>query len=300
MTQQGSNACWPVATRRSRALEWLGYRSCWIKLRLPAGSCPILVGKWPRNCIPGAAQVADPHCLQCDSVELSVDGRRLHRGRAQVPRREPQDSCAARACRWPRLACVCRCSAPMHWPCMRSSSVSWTRRMRSNYWPRPLACAKCELPNALAATGIAEVLVGRLRRDPTVPHGLLLFVSGDNLRQGCRAECCANCRGDLGPGRLSLSFRPARAHSSALELRSSSTYLRRLSTRALPSIAVHSSRYQGLAMVLQTQNKSQVHKTQTQKRWWIGGGLTALVLAIGAGVAVGADSGKDDARRRQG
>ncbi|MBB5205460.1 RND family efflux transporter MFP subunit [Inhella inkyongensis] len=47
-------------------------------------------------------------------------------------------------------------------------------------------------------------------------------------------------------------------------------------------------------MLLQTQNKSQVHKTQTQKRWWIGGGLSALALAIAAGVAVGA--GKNEAK----
>jgi aspartate-semialdehyde dehydrogenase len=26
--------------------------------------------------------------------------------------------------------------------------------------------------------------VGRLRRDPTVPHGLALFLAGDNLRKG--------------------------------------------------------------------------------------------------------------------
>ncbi|WP_374437668.1 aspartate-semialdehyde dehydrogenase [Inhella sp.] len=53
----------------------------------------------------------------------------------------------------------------------------------------------CAVPNALDATGIDEVLVGRVRRDPTVPHGLILFVSGDNLRKGAAlnavqlAEC---------------------------------------------------------------------------------------------------------------
>jgi aspartate-semialdehyde dehydrogenase len=41
-----------------------------------------------------------------------------------------------------------------------------------------------DVPNPLEATGIDEVLVGRVRRDPTVPHGLALFVSGDNLRKG--------------------------------------------------------------------------------------------------------------------
>ena len=41
-----------------------------------------------------------------------------------------------------------------------------------------------DVPNPLAATGRDEVFVGRVRRDPTVDHGLALFVSGDNLRKG--------------------------------------------------------------------------------------------------------------------
>ena len=35
-----------------------------------------------------------------------------------------------------------------------------------------------------AAAGIDDVLVGRLRRDPTVEHGLALFLACDNLRKG--------------------------------------------------------------------------------------------------------------------
>ena len=41
-----------------------------------------------------------------------------------------------------------------------------------------------DVPNPLAATGGDPVLVGRVRRDPTVEHGLVLFVSSDNLRKG--------------------------------------------------------------------------------------------------------------------
>jgi aspartate-semialdehyde dehydrogenase len=41
-----------------------------------------------------------------------------------------------------------------------------------------------EVPNPLAAAGRDSVYVGRVRRDPTVAHGLALFVSGDNLRKG--------------------------------------------------------------------------------------------------------------------
>ncbi len=41
-----------------------------------------------------------------------------------------------------------------------------------------------EVPNPLMATGRDPVFVGRVRRDPTVEHGLALFVCGDNLRKG--------------------------------------------------------------------------------------------------------------------
>lgn len=41
-----------------------------------------------------------------------------------------------------------------------------------------------EVPNPLMATGHDPVFVGRVRPDPTVAHGLAMFVSGDNLRKG--------------------------------------------------------------------------------------------------------------------
>jgi aspartate-semialdehyde dehydrogenase len=43
-----------------------------------------------------------------------------------------------------------------------------------------------DLPTPLAAAGVDESLVGRIRQDPGVPdgRGLALFVSGDNLRKG--------------------------------------------------------------------------------------------------------------------
>jgi aspartate-semialdehyde dehydrogenase len=41
-----------------------------------------------------------------------------------------------------------------------------------------------DVPNPVAATGQDPVFVGRIRRDPTVEHGLALFVTGDNLRKG--------------------------------------------------------------------------------------------------------------------
>jgi aspartate-semialdehyde dehydrogenase len=41
-----------------------------------------------------------------------------------------------------------------------------------------------EAPTPRDAVGIDDVLVGRIRRDPTVENGLVLFVVADNLRKG--------------------------------------------------------------------------------------------------------------------
>jgi len=41
-----------------------------------------------------------------------------------------------------------------------------------------------DVPTPLSAAGIDPSIVGRIRRDPTVPHGLSLFISNDNLRKG--------------------------------------------------------------------------------------------------------------------
>ena len=41
-----------------------------------------------------------------------------------------------------------------------------------------------EFPSPGRAAGGDDVLVGRVRRDPAVPHGLTLLVAGDNLRKG--------------------------------------------------------------------------------------------------------------------
>jgi aspartate-semialdehyde dehydrogenase len=41
-----------------------------------------------------------------------------------------------------------------------------------------------DVPTPLMAAGRDASFVGRIRRDPTVPHGLALFISNDNLRKG--------------------------------------------------------------------------------------------------------------------
>jgi aspartate-semialdehyde dehydrogenase len=44
--------------------------------------------------------------------------------------------------------------------------------------------AVVDVPTPLMAAGSDPAFVGRIRRDPTVDHGLMLFVSNDNLRKG--------------------------------------------------------------------------------------------------------------------
>jgi len=44
--------------------------------------------------------------------------------------------------------------------------------------------ANAEYPLPLHASGRDEVFVGRIREDPTVPHGLNLWIVADNLRKG--------------------------------------------------------------------------------------------------------------------
>jgi aspartate-semialdehyde dehydrogenase len=41
-----------------------------------------------------------------------------------------------------------------------------------------------DFPTPHDATGIDDVLVGRIRRDPTIANGLVFFVVADNLRKG--------------------------------------------------------------------------------------------------------------------
>ena len=41
-----------------------------------------------------------------------------------------------------------------------------------------------DVPTPLMAAGVDPTFVGRIRIDPTQPHGLSLFLSGDNLRKG--------------------------------------------------------------------------------------------------------------------
>ena len=57
-------------------------------------------------------------------------------------------------------------------------------RARALLEGRPRGCGSSTSPHPSATAGSIPCVVGGLRRDPTVAHGLALFVSGDNLRKG--------------------------------------------------------------------------------------------------------------------
>lgn len=56
-----------------------------------------------------------------------------------------------------------------------------------------------DVPTPQAAAGIDPTLVGRIRVDPTVPHGLSLFVAGDNLRKGAALNAIQIAEALVGP-----------------------------------------------------------------------------------------------------
>lgn len=58
-------------------------------------------------------------------------------------------------------------------------------------------------PTPLEAEGRDDVLVGRIRRDPSVPHGLVMWVVADNLRKGAATNAVQIAEALERAGRLS-------------------------------------------------------------------------------------------------
>ncbi len=68
-----------------------------------------------------------------------------------------------------------------------------------------------DVPSPLRAAGRDEVFVGRLRRDPTHPNGLAMFVVADNLRKGAATNAVQIAELLLSDGLLRSSGQPAAA-----------------------------------------------------------------------------------------
>jgi len=89
----------------------------------------------------------------------------------------------------PGLAVSCTCvRVPVYTGHSLSLNLEFERPLAPERARELLASAPgvrlVDVPTPLAATGIDDSLVGRVRRDPGVESGLALFVCGDNLRKG--------------------------------------------------------------------------------------------------------------------
>lgn len=89
----------------------------------------------------------------------------------------------------PELSVSCTCvRVPVFTGHSLSINAEFEKSISADAALELLSCAAgvvvTEVPNPLMATGRDPVFVGRVRPDPTVAHGLALFVSGDNLRKG--------------------------------------------------------------------------------------------------------------------
>ena len=89
----------------------------------------------------------------------------------------------------PDLAVAATC---VRGPVFTGHSLSINARFARELSPQRAAALLAEapgvvvtdVPTPLKAAGVDPTYVGRLRVDPTVEHGLSLFLSGDNLRKG--------------------------------------------------------------------------------------------------------------------
>ncbi|MGH9278395.1 MAG: Asd/ArgC dimerization domain-containing protein, partial [Acidimicrobiales bacterium] len=89
----------------------------------------------------------------------------------------------------PELAVACTCvRVPVYTGHSLSLNLEFDRPIDPEQARELLARAPsvvvADLPTPLLAAGADPSYVGRIRRDPGVPYGLALFVTGDNLRKG--------------------------------------------------------------------------------------------------------------------
>ena len=86
-----------------------------------------------------------------------------------------------------RVAVTC-VRVPVYTGHSLSISAHFSREISPEQARRVLVKAKgvelADIPTPLRAAGVDPTFVGRIRTDPTVDHGLSLFLSGDNLRTG--------------------------------------------------------------------------------------------------------------------
>jgi aspartate-semialdehyde dehydrogenase len=105
----------------------------------------------------------------------------------------------------PDLAVACTCvRVPVYTGHSLSLNLGFERPLPPGRACEVLAAAPgvalTEVPTPLLAAGTDPCLVGRIRRDPGDPHGLALFVAGDNLRKGAALNAVQIAEALLPPG----------------------------------------------------------------------------------------------------
>jgi len=108
----------------------------------------------------------------------------------------------------PGLAVSCTCvRVPVYTGHSLSLNVEFERALTPERAAELLdsapGVALVDVPTPLAAAGIDPSLVGRIRRDDGVANGLVLFVSGDNLRKGAALNAVQIAEELAARGRLS-------------------------------------------------------------------------------------------------
>ncbi len=113
----------------------------------------------------------------------STTGRsRPTRSRSSATRAARSSTCPTSPCR--ARACACPSSPGTRSRSTPSSTAAITPERAREVLGAAPGVVLDEVPTPLKAAGIDPSLVGRIRRDEAVEHGLALFVSGDNLRKG--------------------------------------------------------------------------------------------------------------------
>ena len=114
---------------------------------------------------------------------LGLRRRRVRRG-GEAPRRDAQDPGAARPADQRDVRARAGAGRPRRGGLDRDARSRSRRSRHAGCCARRRVCELERVPDAGSRAGSDDVLVGRIRRDPTVENGLALFVVGDNLRKG--------------------------------------------------------------------------------------------------------------------
>ena len=140
------------------------------------------VGLGRRRAGDGPARRTRPRPTTTCAWTGTSTARSSTRSRSSAPRRAR--SWSFPSCRSRRPACASRSSSVTPRPCGSRPRSGSRRRRRSALLGAAPSIRLEELPSPGKAAGIDDVLVGRIRRDPTVENGLALFLASDNLRKG--------------------------------------------------------------------------------------------------------------------